>query len=67
MGKSVMSKAVVFCTFAPMHSGHIDLIQRAKRMHDSVIVIVSGTELNSLVTIMKTRASGSRCTRKLRL
>lgn len=46
MGKSIMSKAVVFGTFAPMHRGHIDLIQRAKRTHDSVIVIVSGTEFD---------------------
>lgn len=33
---------VVFGTFAPMHSGHIELIHEAKKRHDSVIVIVSG-------------------------
>ena len=33
---------IVFGTFAPMHKGHIDLIQRAKRENDSVLVIVSG-------------------------
>ena len=34
--------AVVFGTFAPLHQGHIDLIQRAKRQCDCVCVIVSG-------------------------
>ena len=36
--------AVVFGTFAPLHQGHIDLIQRAKRQCDRVRVIVSGYE-----------------------
>lgn len=34
---------VVFGTFAPMHLGHIDLINQAKRENDGVLVIVSGT------------------------
>lgn len=34
--------AVVFGMFAPLHQGHIDLIQRAKRQCDRVCVIVSG-------------------------
>ena len=34
--------ALVFGTFAPLHQGHIDLIQRAKRQCDRVCVIVSG-------------------------
>ena len=34
--------AVVFGTFAPLHQGHIDLIQRAKRQCDAVRVVVSG-------------------------
>ena len=34
--------AVVFGTFAPLHQGHIDLIQRAKRQCYRVCVIVSG-------------------------
>ena len=34
--------AVVFGTFAPLHQGHIDLIQQAKRQCDRVCVIVSG-------------------------
>lgn len=34
--------AVIFGTFAPMHKGHIDLIQRAKRECDRSVVIVSG-------------------------
>ncbi len=34
--------AVVFGTFAPLHQGHIDLIQRAKRQCDAVWVVVSG-------------------------
>lgn len=34
--------SVVFGTFAPMHKGHIDLIQRAKRENDRAVVIVSG-------------------------
>ena len=36
--------AVVFGTFAPLHQGHIDLIQRAKRQCDAVWVAVSGYE-----------------------
>jgi len=36
--------AVVFGTFAPLHQGHIDLIQRAKRQCDAVWVVVSGYE-----------------------
>ncbi len=39
MKKSI---AVVFGTFAPLHQGHIDLIQRAKRQCDAVWVVVSG-------------------------
>lgn len=35
---------VVFGTFAPMHRGHINLIQTAKTENDGVIVIVSGYE-----------------------
>ncbi len=34
--------AVIFGTFAPMHKGHIDLVQRAKRECDRAVVIVSG-------------------------
>ncbi len=37
------SIGVVFGTFAPMHTGHVDLIQQAKRENDQVLVIVSGT------------------------
>lgn len=33
---------VVFGTFAPMHTGHIDLIQKAARENDQVLVVVSG-------------------------
>ena len=36
--------AIVFGTFAPLHQGHIDLIQRAKRQCDQVWVVVSGYE-----------------------
>lgn len=36
--------AVIFGTFAPLHQGHIDLIQRAKRQCDQVWVVVSGYE-----------------------
>ena len=36
--------AIVFGTFAPLHQGHIDLIQRAKRQCDAVWVVVSGYE-----------------------
>ena len=32
--------AVVFGTFAPLHQGHIDLIQRAKRQCDQVWVVL---------------------------
>ena len=35
---------MVFGTFAPLHQGHIDLIQRAKRQCDQVWVVVSGYE-----------------------
>ena len=34
--------AIVFGTFAPLHQGHIDLIQKAKRSYDKVRVVVSG-------------------------
>lgn len=34
--------ALVFGTFAPLHQGHIDLIQRAKRQCDRAYVLVSG-------------------------
>lgn len=33
---------VVFGTFAPMHTGHMDLVHKAKKQNDGVIVIVSG-------------------------
>ncbi|MGT2846498.1 AAA family ATPase [Streptococcus massiliensis] len=36
--------AVVFGTFAPLHQGHIDLIQKAKRQFEQVRVVVSGYE-----------------------
>lgn len=36
--------AIVFGTFAPMHIGHVDLIQQAARNHDGVLVLVSGRE-----------------------
>lgn len=35
---------VVFGTFAPMHRGHVNLIQQAKTENDGVVVIVSGYE-----------------------
>ncbi|MGX7068948.1 AAA family ATPase [Gemella bergeri] len=35
--------AVVFGTFAPMHTGHVDFITKAKRENDGVLIIVSGT------------------------
>lgn len=35
---------VVFGTFAPMHRGHVHLIQSAKTENDGVIVVVSGYE-----------------------
>ncbi|QHF55407.1 MULTISPECIES: adenylyltransferase/cytidyltransferase family protein [Streptococcus] len=41
MQKSV---AVVFGTFAPMHKGHLDLIERAKVACGRVYVVVSGYE-----------------------
>ena len=31
---------IVFGTFAPMHVGHVDLITKAKRANDNVLVIV---------------------------
>ncbi|HHT7827338.1 TPA: GNAT family N-acetyltransferase [Streptococcus suis] len=34
--------AVVFGTFAPMHKGHLDLIERAKLACGQVCVVVSG-------------------------
>lgn len=36
--------ALVFGTFAPMHIGHVDVIQEAARRHDGVLVLVSGRE-----------------------
>lgn len=40
---TVKNLALVFGTFAPMHTGHVDLITKAKRDNDAVLVIVSGT------------------------
>ena len=37
-----MKTGIVFGTFAPMHQGHINLIQRAKKQCDKVVVVVSG-------------------------
>ncbi|MBM7642890.1 AAA family ATPase [Streptococcus loxodontisalivarius] len=34
---------IVFGTFAPMHIGHVDLITKAKRQTDQVLVVVSGS------------------------
>lgn len=34
--------AIVFGTFAPLHQGHIDVIQKAKRSCDWAVVVVSG-------------------------
>lgn len=34
---------VVFGTFAPMHVGHVDIINQAKRQNDQALVVVSGT------------------------
>lgn len=39
--------AVVFGTFAPLHQGHIDLIQRAKRQCDQVWVVLSSGCISS--------------------
>lgn len=36
--------ALFFGTWAPMHLGHISAVHRAKRCHESVILIVSGSE-----------------------
>lgn len=33
---------IIFGTFAPLHTGHIDLITKAKRENDHVFVVVSG-------------------------
>ena len=40
---NVKKLGVVFGTFAPMHTGHVSLITRAKRENDAVLVVVSGT------------------------
>lgn len=39
----VKNLGIVFGTFAPMHTGHVSLITRAKRENDAVLVVVSGT------------------------
>ena len=36
------SLGIVFGTFAPLHVGHIDIINQAKRHNDGVLTIVSG-------------------------
>ena len=43
--KAIIRKAHRHCfgTFAPMHVGHVDLITKAKRANDNVLVIVSGS------------------------
>ena len=33
---------IVFGTFAPLHRGHIDIIQTAKKKYDKVFVVASG-------------------------
>lgn len=38
----IQTIAVVFGTFAPMHKGHLDLIERAKLACGQVCVVVSG-------------------------
>lgn len=43
MNKDSKKIGVIFGTYAPMHIGHVDLIQRAKRENDEVVVVVSGT------------------------
>ena len=40
---NVKNLGIVFGTFAPMHTGHVNLITKAKRENDAVLVIVSGT------------------------
>ena len=40
---NIKKLAVVFGAFAPMHTGHVDLITKAKRENDAVLIIVSGT------------------------
>ena len=45
---AVKNLAVVFGTFAPMHTGHVDLITKAKRDNDTILVIVSGSNTNHL-------------------
>lgn len=35
--------AIYFGTFAPLHKGHRDIIHKAKRLHDGVVVVVSGS------------------------
>ncbi len=44
--------AVIFGTFAPMHKGHIDLIQRAKRECDRAVVIVSGYKMTVVIRLV---------------
>ncbi|HFI0357391.1 TPA: adenylyltransferase/cytidyltransferase family protein [Streptococcus suis] len=38
----IQTIAVVFGTFAPMHKGHLDLIERAKLACSQVCIVVSG-------------------------
>lgn len=40
--ENVTSLGIVFGTFAPLHVGHIDIINQAKRHNDGVLTIVSG-------------------------
>jgi pantetheine-phosphate adenylyltransferase len=44
-----MIKALFPATFDPIHNGHIDIVQRAARLFDSVIVAVYERPLKSLL------------------
>ena len=52
---------IVFGTFAPMHVGHVDLITKAKRANDNVLVIVSGSNTQEDRGRSEERRVGKEC------